>query len=146
MFSKYVNVDGVAVNYFHTGASTLPDVRPALDQGELLLFLHGAGSNAHTWHRQLAHIEGQHSGIALDLPGHGRSGSTEGLADLDRVLSSERPQAASPPEEQGRPEQSDFVEGQRTATPLVRVLGEDLQRVTAVHHRPLDGARQSTGN
>jgi pimeloyl-ACP methyl ester carboxylesterase len=83
MFSKYVRVDGVAINFFHTGPSTLPDVPPALDRGELLLFLHGAGSNAHTWHRQLAHLEGQHSGVALDFPGHGRSGSTEGLPDLD---------------------------------------------------------------
>ena len=43
MFSKYVTVDGTALNYFHTGASTLPGVPPALDRGELLLFLHGAG-------------------------------------------------------------------------------------------------------
>jgi len=83
MFSKYVSVDGVAINYFHTGRSTLPEVTPALDRGELLLFLHGAGSNAHTWHRQLAYSEQQHSAVAVDLPGHGRSGSTEGLPDLD---------------------------------------------------------------
>jgi pimeloyl-ACP methyl ester carboxylesterase len=83
MFSKYVTVDGVAINYFHTGASTLPDVPPALDSGEQLLLIHGAGSNAHTWHRQLAHWEGRHSAVAFDFPGHGRSGSTEGLPDLD---------------------------------------------------------------
>jgi pimeloyl-ACP methyl ester carboxylesterase len=83
MFSKYVSVDGVAINYIHTGQSTLPEVTPSLDRGELLLFLHGAGSNAHTWHRQLAHIESEHAGVAVDLPGHGRSGSTEGLPDLD---------------------------------------------------------------
>jgi len=83
MFSKYVTIDGVAVNYFHTGASTLPGTPPALERGELLVFLHGAGSNAHTWHRQLAHCETAHSGLAVDFPGHGRSGSTEGLADLD---------------------------------------------------------------
>ena len=83
MFSKYVSIDGVAVNYFHGGRSTLPDVTPALDQGELLLFLHGAGSNAHTWHRQLDHFQAHHSALAVDLPGHGRSGSIEGLPDLD---------------------------------------------------------------
>jgi pimeloyl-ACP methyl ester carboxylesterase len=83
MFSKYVSIDGVAVNYFHTGPSTLPNVTPPLDRGELLLFLHGAGSNGHTWHRQLAHLEAHHSGVAVDLPGHGRSGNTEGLPDLD---------------------------------------------------------------
>ncbi len=83
MFSKYVRIGGVAINYFHTGPSTLPEVTPALDRGELLLFLHGAGSNAHTWHRQLAHVAAKHSALAVDLPGHGRSGSTEGLPDLD---------------------------------------------------------------
>ena len=82
MFSKYVSIDGVAINYFHTGASTLPDTTPPLDRGELMLFLHGAGSNAHTWNKQLAHCEASHSALALDLPGHGRSGSTEGLPDL----------------------------------------------------------------
>ncbi|MGH7789780.1 MAG: alpha/beta fold hydrolase [Candidatus Binatia bacterium] len=83
MFSKYVSIDGVAVNYFHSGASTLPGVVPALDQGELLLLLHGAGSNAHTWHHQVEHFGAAHAVLAPDLPGHGRSGSTEGLADLD---------------------------------------------------------------
>ena len=83
MFSKYTTVADTALNYFHTGASTLPGTPPALDRGELLVFLHGAGSNAHTWHRQLAHFEATHSAVALDFPGHGRSGSTEGLADLD---------------------------------------------------------------
>jgi pimeloyl-ACP methyl ester carboxylesterase len=82
MFSKYVRIDGVAINYFHTGASSLPDRPPALDTGELLVFLHGAGSNAHTWHQQLTALDGRHSGVAVDLPGHGRSGSTEGLPDL----------------------------------------------------------------
>ena len=83
MFSKYVTVDDTALHYFHTGASTFPNVPPALDRGELLLFLHGAGSNAHTWHNQLKHFEAAHSAVAVDFPGHGRSGSTEGLADLD---------------------------------------------------------------
>jgi pimeloyl-ACP methyl ester carboxylesterase len=83
MFSKYVSIDGVAVNYFHTGPSALPGVPPALDRGALLMFVHGAGSNGHTWRHQLAHLEGRHSAIAVDLPGHGRSGGLEGLADLD---------------------------------------------------------------
>jgi len=86
MFAKYVSVDGVALHYFHTGASTLPDVPPRLDRGELLVFLHGAGSNAHTWHRQLTHWEGHHSAVALDFPGHGRSGSTEGPPDVEAYV------------------------------------------------------------
>lgn len=83
MRSKYVNVDGIAVNYFHTGPSTLPTEPPALDRGATLLFLHGAGSNAHTWRQQLEHFDTNHSALALDYPGHGRSGSTEGLPSID---------------------------------------------------------------
>jgi pimeloyl-ACP methyl ester carboxylesterase len=83
MRSKYVTVDGVAVNYFHTGASTLPTTPPPLDQGEVLLFIHGAGSNAHTWRHQLEHFDARHSAVAFDFPGHGRSGSTEGLKSID---------------------------------------------------------------
>lgn len=83
MRSKYANIGGVAVNYFHTGPSTLPGTVPALDQGALLLFLHGAGSNAHTWHRQVEHFGRAHSAVAVDFPGHGRSGSTEGLGGIE---------------------------------------------------------------
>jgi pimeloyl-ACP methyl ester carboxylesterase len=83
MRSKYVQVDGVATNYFHTGPSTLPDIVPALDRGELLLFVHGAGWNANLWRRQLEHFGAQHSGVALDFPAHGRSGSFEGFHDLE---------------------------------------------------------------
>jgi 3-oxoadipate enol-lactonase len=82
MRSKYVQVDGVAVNYLHTGQATLPSVRPALDAGELLVFVHGAGWNAGFWRRQLRQIEGSHSALAFDFPGHDRSASTEGLRSV----------------------------------------------------------------
>lgn len=83
MFSKYVCVDDVPLHYCHTGPSTLPDVPPALDRGELVLCAHGAGWTARTWRRQLVDLEPQHSGVAFDFPGHGRSGSLQGLPDLD---------------------------------------------------------------
>jgi 3-oxoadipate enol-lactonase/4-carboxymuconolactone decarboxylase len=86
MFSKYVDVGGVAVNYFHGGRSTLPGSPPEMERGELLLFLHGAGSNAHTWRRQIEHFEQAHSPLAVDLPAHGRSGATEGLPTLDEMV------------------------------------------------------------
>lgn len=82
MPSKYAALDDVAIHYLHTGQSTLPEVRPPLDRGELLLFVHGAGSNAHTWHRQLDSFACRHSAIAFDFPAHGRSGGTEGLATV----------------------------------------------------------------
>ena len=80
--TKYVHVDDTAVHYVHTGRTTLPGVTPPLDRGELLLFIHGAGSNANTWHRQLAAFAETHSPLALDLPGHGRSGGTESLGSI----------------------------------------------------------------
>lgn len=82
MPSKYTQIDQVAVNYLHTGRSTLPDVTPRLDNGALLLFVHGAGSNAHAWSHQLDHFGRQHSAVAFDFPGHGCSAGTEGLSDF----------------------------------------------------------------
>ncbi|MBI4514843.1 MAG: alpha/beta fold hydrolase [Deltaproteobacteria bacterium] len=82
MPTKYTNVNGTAVNYFHAGRTTLPDVVPDLGRGELLLFIHAAGSNANTWNRQLEHFGAAHSPLAFDFPGHGRSGSTQGFDNI----------------------------------------------------------------
>jgi 3-oxoadipate enol-lactonase / 4-carboxymuconolactone decarboxylase len=82
MPTKYVTVDGTAVHYFHTGPTTLPGIAPDLSRGELLVFLHDAGSNGHTWHSQLAAFAQRDSPLALDFPGHGRSGGTESLKSI----------------------------------------------------------------
>ncbi|HEV7733043.1 MAG TPA: alpha/beta fold hydrolase [Candidatus Binatia bacterium] len=78
MPSKYVDLDGTAVHYLHTGPTTLPDVPPGLDRGTLFVLLHAAGSNAGMWRRQLDDLGSAHSVVALDLPGHGRSPGVEG--------------------------------------------------------------------
>ena len=83
MPTKYVTVDGTAVHYFHTGRTTLPPVTPELGNGELLVFVHGAGSNGNTWHRQLAAFADTHNPLAFDFPGHGRSGGTESLKNIE---------------------------------------------------------------
>ncbi len=83
MPTKYVSVDGIAVHYFHTGRTTLPPVAPDMSKGEVLLFVHAAGSNANTWHRQLAGFAEAHSPLAFDFPGHGRSGGTESLKSIN---------------------------------------------------------------
>jgi len=83
MPTKYVTVDGTAVHYFHGGPTTLPQVVPDLSRGELLLFVHAAGSNGNTWHRQLAAFAERHAPLAFDFPGHGRSGGTESLKSID---------------------------------------------------------------
>jgi 3-oxoadipate enol-lactonase/3-oxoadipate enol-lactonase/4-carboxymuconolactone decarboxylase len=82
MAAKYVQVDGHAINYIHSGRTTLPGVVPDLGQGHLLLFLHAAGGTANLWRRQIDHFGAAHSAMALDLPGHGRSSGVEGLASI----------------------------------------------------------------
>jgi len=79
MPTKYTDVRGYATYYFYSGATTLPDVAPDFSRGRKILFVHGAGSNGHTWHRQIDAFGGRHSPIALDLPGHGRSAGVAGL-------------------------------------------------------------------
>jgi len=81
--SKYVTLDGDAVHYVHTGATTLPDVVPALDRGRLFLLVHAAGSNAGMWRRQIDGLAAAHSVVALDLPGHGRSAGIDGLSTIE---------------------------------------------------------------
>ncbi len=79
MPTKYTDVMGYATYYYYSGATTLPDVVPDFSRGRRILFVHGAGSNGHTWHRQIDAFGAKHSPIALDMPGHGRSAGVEGL-------------------------------------------------------------------
>ena len=83
MPTKYVTVDGTAVHYLHTGATTLPDVPPALDRGRLFVLVHAAGSNAAMWKRQIEGLGARHSVVAMCLPGHGRSSGVEGCATIE---------------------------------------------------------------
>ena len=82
--TKYVDVDGVALHYLHTGPTTLPDRPPALDRGAAFLLLHAAGSTAGLWRRQIAGLAAAgHSAVAPDLPGHGRSCGLDALASIE---------------------------------------------------------------
>ncbi len=83
MPTKYVTVNGTAMHYFHTGRTSLPGGTPDISRGELLLFIHGAGSNGNTWYRQLTAFADAHSPLAFDFPGHGRSGGTESLKSIE---------------------------------------------------------------
>ena len=83
MPTKYADVRGHATYYYYTGATTLPDVVPDFSRGKKLILIHAAGSNAHAWHYQYEAFGAAHSPIALDLPGHGRSGGVEGLPSIE---------------------------------------------------------------
>lgn len=82
MPTKYLHRGDLAIHYEHTGATTLPDVPPSLSRGAALVFVHGTGGNGRLWSRQLAHFGAGHSPVAIDLPGHGRSGGLDGPASV----------------------------------------------------------------
>ena len=71
------------MHYLHSGATTLPRVRPALDRGQLFVLLHCAGGCAGLWRRQVEGLSDGHSVVAIDMPGHGRSGGVDGLTTID---------------------------------------------------------------
>ncbi len=83
MPAKYVTIHDHAIHYLHSGPTTLPDVPPPLDRGRLLVLIHAAGGNAHTWRRQLDGLAARHSTLAMDLPGHGRSTGLDGLPTVE---------------------------------------------------------------
>ena len=81
--AAYVHLGDRAVHFLHTGATTLPGSVPALDRGQLFVFLHCAGGCAALWQRQLRGLGAEHSVVALDLPAHGRSSGVEGVATVE---------------------------------------------------------------
>jgi pimeloyl-ACP methyl ester carboxylesterase len=82
MPTKYVDIRGTPVHYFHTGSSTLPAVPPSFERGACVILIHGEGGNGNLWQRQLAALGEAHSPLAFDFPGHGRSGGTESLGSV----------------------------------------------------------------
>jgi len=88
MPSKHFEIAGHAVNVLHAPPSTLPGVPPDLSRGKRLVFLHGAGSTAAVWQRQVRYFARRHSPIAFDWPGHGRSSGTEALPSIEAYADS----------------------------------------------------------
>lgn len=82
---KYVQIDGVATFLHHTGATTLPESPPATDRGEVVLCLHGTGRHGGDFADLLEALAPDHSPIAFDQPGHGRSGALDSLGAVDRM-------------------------------------------------------------
>ncbi len=82
MPTKYVEVQDHAIYYHYVGRTTLPDVTPDFSRGHAMLFIHAAGSNGNSWHNQLDYFGVEHSPIAFDLPGHGRSTGVEGFGSV----------------------------------------------------------------
>lgn len=85
MPNKYFSVNGFATYVHHTGPTSLPEVPPALDRGELLLCLHGAGNNGNLFGGLFPKLEKNHSPIAFDQPAHSRSGGIDSLGSVERM-------------------------------------------------------------
>lgn len=63
--------DGVSIHYVTAG------------EGDPILFLHGLGGRHENWSHQVASFSRTHRAIAIDLPGHGRSGGGRAISFLD---------------------------------------------------------------
>ena len=87
MPNKYFQIDGVATFVRHTGPSTLPGAPPVLANGRTVVCLHGAGGNASLFAGLLDALAEDHSVLAFDQPGHGRSGGLDSLGAIDRMAS-----------------------------------------------------------
>jgi pimeloyl-ACP methyl ester carboxylesterase len=82
---KYATGLGVATFVHHTGRTTLPEVVPDLSRGETILCLHGSGGNGAVFAELMAALAREHSPLAIDLPGHGRSGGLDSLGSIERM-------------------------------------------------------------
>lgn len=79
---KYVEVDAVATFVHHRGPTTLPGTPPDTSKGQVVLCLHDAGGNGNVFSGLLDALSTDHSPLALDLPGHGRSGGLDALGSI----------------------------------------------------------------
>jgi pimeloyl-ACP methyl ester carboxylesterase len=77
----FADIDGVTIHY-HAPRD------PGNRRGQCVLYVHGTGCNGHVWDAHLAAIADTHTPVALDLPGHGRSGGRgfRGMADYTHVV------------------------------------------------------------
>ncbi len=82
MPDKYFEIGDTAILVHHRGVTTLPGCPPLLTDGQAVLFLHDAGANGNSFSVVMDHLEGSHSPISLDFPGHGRSGSLDSLTSI----------------------------------------------------------------
>lgn len=82
MPGKYLEIAEHAVWVLHAPPATLPDAPPRFDRGKPIVFLHGGGSTAGVWRRELEHFAERHGPVAIDWPAHGRSSGTEALPSV----------------------------------------------------------------
>ena len=83
MPNKYLYVDDLAVFVHHVGPTTLPGTPPRLETGRPIVCIHGTPDNGAIFADVLSELEADHSPLAFDLPGHGRSGGLDALESIE---------------------------------------------------------------
>jgi pimeloyl-ACP methyl ester carboxylesterase len=87
---KYAIVDAVATFVLHRGPTTLPGHPPDTSRGPVVLCLHDAGGNSGSYAELLDTLAADHSPVAFDLPGHGRSGGIDSLPSVEAMAAHTR--------------------------------------------------------
>jgi pimeloyl-ACP methyl ester carboxylesterase len=82
---KYVSVGGTATYVHHAGPTTLPEKAPDLSRGRTVVCLHGSSLNQAVFDPLFERLAAQHSPVAIDMPGHGRSGGLDSLPSIEAM-------------------------------------------------------------
>ncbi len=82
---KYFHILGIATYVHHRGVTTLPDVPPDFGRGQTLLCLHGSGETGAVFDGLMDRLAENHSPVAFDQPGHGRSGGLDSLGSVAKM-------------------------------------------------------------
>jgi len=67
----FAAINGIDLYYKETG------------QGEPIVFIHGLGETANSWRHQIGHFSPSYKVIAMDLRGHGQSGTDEEFITME---------------------------------------------------------------
>lgn len=86
MPKKYVTVNDVATLVHHRGPTTLPSSPPDTGRGSTVICCHDAGTDGNQFADLMDHLASDHSPIAYDQPGHGRSASLDSLGSIDAMV------------------------------------------------------------
>jgi len=79
---KYLPLGDRSVHLVHGGRTSLPTEAPSLGAGTACVLVHDAGGSAGTWGSFVEAFGPDVPWVAVDQPGHGRSGGVVGPADV----------------------------------------------------------------
>ncbi len=95
MPQKYLTIDDTATLVHHRGVTTLPGSPPRTDQGATIVCLHEAGTSGAQFGDLMDSLAANHSPLAFDQPGHGRSAGLDAIDSIGGMVAQLRSLAAS---------------------------------------------------